>query len=241
MHEPLFIIRANDRDAEGRLRPEQLEQIVRVLKAPGLVLLPSDTSYSIAAWLDTAEIRDKINLVLERSDDPISLAFPSMDLVRQWTEPNRIAEGLLKRFTPGPITVVCRASRLIPDEVTEEAWRSQNRTLGVRIPNSIEEQQVALAGRIPVTTVAVRDVRGDGTAVTTFAKAIELVQAGVDRIGGVPWCAIEGEIDSSGRTSTVIEVLEEDGNHRIVRENGPISPDELRACIAELLQEAAEG
>jgi len=236
MHEPSFVVRGNDRDAQGRLRPEQL---VRVLQAPGFVLLPSDTAYSVAAWLDTAEIRRNINTMLKRSDNPISLAFPSMDLVREWTEPNRIAEGLLKRFAPGPITVVCRASRLIPDEVAEEAWGSQNRTLGVRIPNSTEERQVAEAGRIPVTTVAVRDDSDAG--VTSFAKAMEIVQAGVARIGGAQWCAIEGEIDSSGLTSTVIEILDDDGNHGMIRGNGPISPDDLRACIAELLQEAAEG
>lgn len=232
MHEPAFIVGRDDRDAQGKLRPGHLERITQVLQSPGFVLLPSDTSYSIAAWLNTAQIRDDINHMLKRDDDPISLAFPSVELVRQWTEPNKIAERLFNRFTPGPITVVCRASRLIPAEVAEEAWRSQNRTLGVRIPNSTEERQVAEAGRTPVTTVAVRNLT-DNTGVTSFDEALEIVQAGIGAIGGAPWCAVEGEIRYD-LTSTVIEVLGEDGNYRLIRK-GPIAEDELKSCIAEAL------
>lgn len=238
MHEPSLVIRSDDRDAQGNLRPEHLEEINRTLRAPGFVLLPSDTAYSIAAWLDTAQIRDNINMMLNRGDDPISLAFPSLNLVREWTEPNRIAEVLFERFTPGPITVVCRASRHIPAEVAEEAWRSQNRTIGVRIPNSAEEWQVAEAGRTPITTVAVRDLASNDP-VTSFTRAVEIVQAGMKAIGGAPWCAIEGEIRYSD-TSSVVEIIGEDGSCRWIRD-GAIPESEIRACIADTVAALQEG
>lgn len=227
MHEPSLVVRRDDRDAGGNLRPEHLEEIGRTLQASGFVLLPSDTAYSIAAWLDTAQIRDNINTMLNRDDDPISLAFPSLDLVQEWMEPNRIAELLFKRFTPGPITVVCRASRLIPAEVTEEAWRSQNRTIGIRIPNSAEERQVAEARRTPITTVAVWNASKH--PVTSFTEAVEIVQAGMERIGGAPWCAIEGEIRYAD-VSSVVEVIGEDGNYRLIRDRA-IPGSEIQACI----------
>jgi L-threonylcarbamoyladenylate synthase len=235
--EPSFTIGKDERDAQGRLRPQDLTRIVGVLKAQGFVLLPSDTAYSVATWLNTARIRDDINQMLKRSDDPISLAFPALELVSQWTEPNRIARRLLERYAPGPITVVCRASRLIPDEIVEEAWRSQNRTIGIRIPDSVEERQVAEEGQTPITTVAVRDPRDDNNGVTSFARARDIVRAGTERIGEPVWCAIEGEIQRDGLTSTVIEVLGEDGNFRLHRK-GPIPEDELRAFIARALAEA---
>lgn len=231
MHEPSLVVRRDDRDAGGNLRPEHLEEIGRTLRASGFVLLPSDTAYSIAAWLDTAQIRDNINTILNRDDDPISLAFPSLDLVREWIEPNRIAELLFKRFTPGPITVVCRASRLIPAEVTEEAWRSQNRTIGIRIPNSAEEQQVAGAGRTPITTVAVWNASKH--PVTSFTEAVEIVRAGMGRIGGAPWCAIEGEIRYTD-VSSVVEIIGEDGSYRMIRDRA-IPESEIQACIADAL------
>ena len=56
MHEPSLVVRCDERDAGGNLRPEHLKEIGRTLQASGFVLLPSDTAYSIAAWLDTAQI-----------------------------------------------------------------------------------------------------------------------------------------------------------------------------------------
>jgi L-threonylcarbamoyladenylate synthase len=237
MYEPALIVRRDDRDASGNLRREHLGEMGRTLRASGFVLLPSDTAYSIAAWLDTAQIRDQINTMLNRDDDPISLAFPSLDLVKEWTEPNRVAELLFERFTPGPITVVCRASRLIPAEVAEEAWRSQNRTIGIRIPNSAEEQQVAEAERTPVTTVAVRNASRQ--PVTSFTEAVEIVREGMERIGGAPWCAIEGDIQYTD-TSSVVEPIGEDGRYVLHRE-GVIKEPEILACIADAVTALREG
>jgi tRNA A37 threonylcarbamoyladenosine synthetase subunit TsaC/SUA5/YrdC len=230
MHEPSLVVRGDDRDAQGHLRPEHVAEIDRVLQASGFVLLPSDTAYSIAAWLRTGQIRDQINKMLHREDAPISLAFPSLAAVRTWSEPNAIADRLLQRFTPGPITVVRRATRLVPVEVAEEAWRSQNRTIGARIPNSAEERQVAGVGPDPVTTVAVRDLDSND-AVTSFAMAFRIVQDGISKIGGAPWCAIEGEIRYPD-TSTVVEVLSDDASFRLVRP-GAIPVADIRACIDE--------
>ena len=243
MHEPSLVIRGDDRDAQGNLRPEHLEEISRILQAPGFVLLPSDTAYSIAAWLDTAQIRDNINKMLNRDDDPISLAFPSLDLVQKWTEPNRVADGLFDALYPGPITVVCRASCRIPAEVAEEAWRSQNRTIGVRIPNSAEEWQVAGAGE--------NDSAGESRSPrwrygTREQRACHLVHSGRrdragghEAIGGARWCAIEGEIRyrilpalsrSSGKTGVT-------GSIR----HGAIPEEEIRACIADTVAALQEG
>lgn len=230
MSEPVLIIRGDDRDAEGNLRREHVTVISQVLQAPGFVLLPSDTAYSVAAWLRTGQIRDHINKMLHREDQPISLAFPDVESIQRWSEPNETADLLLRRFTPGPITVVRRATRLVPAEVTEEAWRSQNRTMGVRIPHSAVERQVAGVGPDPVTTVAVRDLDTDDP-ITSFAAAFDIVQAGIVALGGAPWCAIEGEIRYPD-TSTVVEVLGDDGGFGLIR-RGAIPVEEIQACIDE--------
>lgn len=229
MYEPSFIIRRDDRDAQGNLLPVHLEEVRRILRARGFVLLPSDTAYSVAAWLQAARIRDDINTMLNRSDEPISLAFPSVAIVQRWTAKNTVADRLLVCFTPGPITVVRPASRLIPTEFTQQVMSSQNRTIGVRISSSVEERQVAGVGASPVTTVPPRNLKTN-EAVTSFAEAVEIVQAGIGRIRGEPpWCAIEGEIQYQ-RTSTVVEVLGEDGSYRLIRE-GAIPEEEIRDCI----------
>jgi tRNA A37 threonylcarbamoyladenosine synthetase subunit TsaC/SUA5/YrdC len=192
--------------------PEHLEKIRGVLHDQGFVLLPSDTAYSIAAWLRTAEMRQQINELLFRENEPISLAFPSLQVVRDWTVENKVADELLKCFTSGPITVVRSASRRIPAEYTRKLLNSLNHTIGVRIPNSAEERQVAGVGKSPITTVPVldRSVEGQPRVVTSFTQALGIIQERIEAIGGPPWCAIEGEILYT-QTSTVVEVLGEDG------------------------------
>jgi L-threonylcarbamoyladenylate synthase len=231
MHEPAFVVRADDRDAAGHLRPEHLERVGEILQDHGFVLLPSDTAYSLAAVLDAERVRQNINAILERPDDPISLAFSSVAIVQQWTSENTVADRLLERFTPGPITVVRTVSRHIPADLTNKVFRSQNRTIGVRIPNSVEERDVAAAAAGPVTTVAVRRSPQDPSLITTLDEAISIVAAGIARIGGATWCAIEGQIRYQ-QHSTVVEVLGEDGSYRLVRE-GSIPEAEIQACLEE--------
>ncbi len=235
MSVPSLVVRRNDRDVQGNLLPEHLEKIGGVLHDQGFVLLPSDTAYSIAAWLRTAEMRQQINELLFRENEPISLAFPSLQVVRDWTVENKVADELLKCFTPGPITVVRSASRRIPAEYTRKLLNSLNHTIGVRIPNSAEERQVAGVGKSPITTVPVldRSVEGQPRVVTSFAQALGIIQERIEAIGGLPWCAIEGEILYT-QTSTVVEVLGEDGTWRILR-TGAIPAPDIEACVAGLM------
>jgi L-threonylcarbamoyladenylate synthase len=231
--EPSLIVHRHERDPEGKLMPEHLTEIRRVLHDQGFVLLPSDTAYSVAAWPRTSRTRLQINEMLQRADEPLSLAFPSMEIVQQWTTPNALADRLLERFTPGPITVVRSASRHIPADFTRELVGSLNHTIGVRIPDSAEERQVAAVGASPVTTVPVQYVRVDGRSpVTSFPDALAIFAERVAAIDGAPsWCAIEGTIQYQ-LTSTVVEILGESGSCKIKRP-GAIPEAEIEACADE--------
>lgn len=230
MTHPSLVVHRDDRDPQGKLRPDHLKVVLRVLGAGGFVLLPSDTAYSVAAWLHTPGTRDQINTMLQRKEDePISLSFASVKVVQRWAARNAVADRLLECFTPGPITVVRPARKRIPKELTGKVMRAQNRTIGVRITGSIEERQVAGMGQeYPVTTVPPRNI--SSAAVTSFAEAFEIVRAGIERIGSPLWCAIEGDEIPHGQTSTVVEVLGEEGNYQI-RRAGPIQEKNIRDCI----------
>jgi len=231
--EPALIVHRDQRDPEGNLIPEHLTEIRRVLHDQGFVLLPSDTAYSVAAWPRTSRTRLQINEMLQRANEPLSLAFPSVDVVQQWTTPNALADRLLEQFTPGPITVVRSASRHTPADFTRELLGGQNHTIGVRIPNSAEERQVAGVGASPITTVPVQYVRVDPRCpVTSFPDALAIFAERVAAIEGTPpWCAIEGTIQYQ-LTSTVVEILGESGSYKIKRQ-GAIPDAEIEACANE--------
>lgn len=231
MTEPSLVIQRDERDASGELLPEHLTEVRRVLLAGGFVMLPSDTAYSIATWPRSNRTRQQVNDLLDREkNEPISLAFPSAAAIRTWSAPNAVADALLERFVPGPITVVRTASRLIPVAVTRDVLGSLNHTIGTRVPNSAEERRVARVGLSPITTVPVRDLRAKGRPpVTSFAAAAGIIRDRAAAFEGVPWCAIEGELRYQ-RTSTVVEVLGSGGSYTI-RRQGAIPEEEIRACV----------
>lgn len=231
MYEPTLMIGSDERAADGSLLPAHLAELRRVLEAGGIVMLPSDTAYSVATWLRTERTRGQVNQLLDRENEPLSLAFPSLAVVRRWTTPNAVADELLERFTPGPITVVRTASRLVPVAFTRELLGSLNHTIGVRIPDSAEERQVAGIGSSVITTVPVRDLEAaDKPPVRSFAAAVSVIADRMPAFGAAPWCAVEGEL-RYGQTSTVVEVLGRGRSYRIKRE-GTISRAEIQACVA---------
>ncbi len=229
--EPEFIVSASDRTRGGSLRVGQLSRIAEILLAGGYALIPSDTAYSVAAIPVTSSVRTTINDMLRRGLEPVSLAFPSIPLVRRWTAPNPYAERVLERYCPGPITVVCPASAQQPAQYFSEGMRAPDQTVGVRIPDSVVERDVAAATGFPITTVAVRSQDADKIALTSYDEALEVVEAGVRQIGGTRWCVVEGHSFYEAH-STVIRV-DPDGTVSKIRD-GDISYDEVRDYVESL-------
>lgn len=241
MPEPAFVIDRGRRTPGGELLDEDLALVEQVLSGNGFVLLPSDTAFSVAALLLDASVRDRINTLLARRDLAISMAFPSAAVVRRWTADNPVVDLLIERFCPGPITVVCQAApRGVPTGVLDKAVAGRNRTLGVRIPNSAVERQVAGATEFPVTTAAVRstdDTRRD-EVVTSLDVAMRVVRNGLQKSGFPSWGVIDGEIRYT-RNSTVVEVTA-DGGTLALRREGALPFATIQAAVDEYLADRGE-
>lgn len=217
MSNPAFVIGKDRLDREGCLLAADRQRVTDVLLAGGFVLLPSDTAYSVAAVPFAAETRNRINRLLQRPNMPVSLVFASMSSVHRWTMRNRIALRLLEEYCPGPITVVCTASANgIPAQFFDQTVASRNRTIGVRIPDSAVERDMASVTVYPVTTVAVRDV-DDGEVGSSFDAALEAVAPHAAATGFPQWCAIEGDV-RYGIHSTVVEVTADGSRLTLLRE-----------------------
>jgi L-threonylcarbamoyladenylate synthase len=145
-----------------------------------------------------------VNAILGRKDEPISLAYSSYFQVQQFVKMDNTTAVLLERFTPGPITIVCKAKDDVSNEFLEHTIGSNDRTIGVRIPDSWVERDVAGCTQYQLMTVAVRDFE-TGEAIQNFKRALEVVSLGTERCGGVGWAAIEGDAFYAAH-STVIRV-----------------------------------
>jgi L-threonylcarbamoyladenylate synthase len=240
MSAPDFIIDRTQRTRAGALPTAAIQQIRRTLTGGGCVVVPSDTCYSLGVMAASRNAHEQINAILNRKKMPISLAFPSLLTIQQFVEVDLVSAILLERYTPGPITVVCKAYDTIPAEFLSHTIASPRGTVGVRIPDSWIERDVAACIPRPLTTVAVREP--DDAAVRHFQRAVELVEAGMRRVGRpIPWGAVEGDVDGDGfyaHHSTVVEAVTGGPRRLHVWREGDIPVEELEAT-ARLVPQAA--
>lgn len=226
MNELRFLIKSDERTRYGAVSTYNGQRVRQLLLRGGLVLLPSDTCYSLAALAIDREVYKTINKILNRNELPISIAFPNFRTVESHIKLQGHTARLLEKFTPGPITVVCGGHSKL-----NEVARSADGTIGVRVPDSIIEREIAGYTRYPITTVAIRDHKQN--VIQDFEEAIETVKKGIGRLGHqVQWAAIEGQQDFS-QHSTVVRYDEQSKEVTLLRE-GEIPFVEIKSALEGL-------
>ncbi len=179
-----------------------IEKAIKILQTGGLVAMPTETVYGLAADAQNPAALRKIFLAKQRPmDHPLIVHLAEMSLLPQWVkEVPAPAWVLAERFWPGPLTLIFKKASHVQDWVT-----GGQETVGIRIPH----HPVALAllqgfggglaapsanrfGRIsPTTAEAVREELGD---------AVDLILEGGQ-------CAVGVEstiIDVSGELPTLL-------------------------------------
>lgn len=118
-----------------------------ILESGGLVAIPTETVYGLAANGLNAEAVAKVFEAKRRpSFDPLILHTPSLDSVKDIvSEIPAEAETLANRFWPGPLTMVLPKKEIVPDLVT-----SGLESVAVRVPNHQLTNQLLKSLDFPV-------------------------------------------------------------------------------------------
>ncbi|HEX2174132.1 MAG TPA: L-threonylcarbamoyladenylate synthase, partial [Dehalococcoidia bacterium] len=178
-----------------RLGPsEATAEAERTLAAGGLVVLPTDTVYGVAADLGRPDAIARLYFAKERPDEkPIPLLLDGVDGLNGIAgRLGPAAERLIARFTPGGLTLVVPAQRHLPPELT-----GGRATVAVRIPDHDWTRCLIAArgGALPTTSA---NLSGKPPALT----ADEALLALGDRVDLV----IDGGMVPGGVASTVVDV-----------------------------------
>lgn len=113
-------------DAEG------IGQAVRVLESGGLVALPTETVYGLAARADSAEAVAKIYAAKGRPDfNPLIVHVRDLEQAEELAVFDERARDLAERFWPGPLTLVLA---LRPGAQVAGAVTAGLATIGLRQP-----------------------------------------------------------------------------------------------------------
>ncbi|MFK5921699.1 MAG: L-threonylcarbamoyladenylate synthase [Verrucomicrobiota bacterium] len=199
-----------------------VKQAVTELQAGGVVALPTETVYGLAADAFNAEAVAKIYEAKERpSFDPLIVHISGQKALREVAdvpeELRKTIRTLTELFWPGPLTLILPKNEKVPDIVSAGLP-----TIGVRCSNhDIFAKVVEKLGR----PLAAPSANRFGRISPTSAEA---VMSELD--GRIP-LVVDGGACARGLESTIVQVVAPQGKgkatFRILR-TGPISADELK-------------
>ena len=195
------------------------EMISQHSNAQGLIILPSDTCYSLAAVCKFIGMADDMNLILNREKVPFSVATSDIDMVIKFREEQKnggdIFYNLLERFTPGPITII---TYLKTEYYTlAKIIEAPDYTAGFRIPSSIVERNVSKFVNYPITTVPIKDKKN--IPIKDYNEALESVQANLLKRGKkIKIAGINTKFPFEDKLSTVVRVKWAEHKLGLIRE-----------------------
>ncbi|MDY6934134.1 MAG: L-threonylcarbamoyladenylate synthase [Spirochaetota bacterium] len=115
------------------LKYEEIKKAAKIIKGGGLVSFPTETVYGLGADALNPMAVARIFEVKNRPYfDPIIIHVASPSSFEALTDNfNKIAQRLVKKFMPGPLTIVLPKSKIVPDIVTAGLP-----TVAIRIPSN---------------------------------------------------------------------------------------------------------
>ena len=196
----------------------------QIIRAGGLVALPTETVYGLGANGMSEQAVDRIYEAKGRpKDNPMILHVTGMEQVEQLCHHiPESAYALAEKFWPGPLTMVLPARDLIPKRTTGGLS-----TVAVRCPDSaITRQVIALSG-VPI---AAPSANLSGKPSTTTAQHVLH-----DHEGHIE-AVIDGGACRVGVESTIVDLTETPA--RLLRPGG-ITPAQLRSVLGKLTVDKA--
>jgi L-threonylcarbamoyladenylate synthase len=203
---------------------ESVEKAARIIKDGGVVAVPTETVYGLAADASNASAVNRIFEAKGRPNDhPLIIHVHSLEQAQQLAIDIPVYFQLLAdAFWPGPLTILLKKSAQVLDSVT-----GQLPSVGIRMPNHRLLQAVLTQGNFFVAAPSANPHKqlSPTTAKQVFNELYGKIDAVLD---GGP-CAV-------GLESTIIDLSQLDsGNHRnsvpkILRA-GPITAQQISAVL----------
>ncbi len=193
-----------------------IKAAVRAIRAGGIVAMPTDTLYGLAANpFDTAALAAIQRLKERPTERAIPLVAADVDQIAATLGVLPMLARLLAiRFWPGPLTMLMQAPERLPAEVTGGTGR-----VGVRVPAHAVARALCAACGTPLTATSANK---SGQPATNDPDAVaESLGAGIDLL-------LDAGVTPGGPPSTIIDVT--DATPRVIRQ-GAIPWESIQTCL----------
>lgn len=197
----------------GRMKREQVEAACDILNKGGVIALPTDTIYGLAAKADNTEALKRIYGIKCRDlSKPLSICVSEPEDVQDVAIVSETLKKVINRLIPGPVTIVLvRAESLNPD------LNPGVQSIGVRVPDHNFIRTICqIVGPLALTS-ANRSGETSPTQVDDFREIWEEIDC---IFNGGPirsWLGSPNEFHQPELGSTVID-LTHPNLYKVIRE-----------------------
>jgi L-threonylcarbamoyladenylate synthase len=211
---------SNEGSPRGRVMlaadPDALDRAASILCNGGLVAIPTETVYGLAADIRRTEaIRAVFRAKGRPADHPLIVHVEGADRAREYaTHMSTLAVDAMATFWPGPLTILLRRSALVPDLVT-----GGRDTVAVRCPAHAFARM--LIARVDAGLVAPSANRFGHVSPTRASHV-------VDDLGGAVDLIVDGGPCRYGIESTIVDLTT--ARPQILRE-GAVTAEDLAATL----------
>ena len=169
---------------------EKIRVAAEVIKKGGLVAFPTETVYGLGAdALNERAVRKIFEVKGRPADNPLIVHVSSVEQIYEIAKPNEIAELLIKKFFPGPLTLVME-NRKVPKVTTAGL-----KTVAIRMP----DHKIALRLIEMSSPIAAPSANKSGKPSPTKAEHV------LEDLGNLVDCIIDGGETKIGLESTVVD------------------------------------
>ena len=167
---------------------EVLKKAVAVINDGGIVAYPTETFYGLGVKFDNeASLRKLYELKKRPEEKPMPLIIggrASLSMIA--ASMNEIAESLMDKFWPGPLTLLLKAKNDLSSYLTAGTGR-----VAVRIPGESFALHLAREAGFPITATSANPsgmppAEDADTVIKYFGEGIDLVIDGGKTAGGLP-------------------------------------------------------
>lgn len=190
------------------------------IRAGEVLGMPTDTFYGLAADPFNLRAVDRVYEIKSRSrHKPLSLLIESIDQAEELAQP--LSEEfyvLARKYWPGPLTIIVKASSRLPLKVTANTGN-----VALRVPNAKIPQAVVQAAQIPITATSA-NLSGESECTTAVAVR--------DQLQGRISIIVDGGTSPRDVASTIIDLTDEEARWKVLRE-GAIPAREISEFFAQ--------
>jgi len=184
-----------------------------------VIVFPTETVYGLGALVDkdmAQGAHELFDIKKRPTGIPVPVLVPHEDALDTYgVEVPAYAHKLAEEFWPGPLTIVVKASELIPREFTNE----EDGSVGLRLPDNVVAQQLMLATGRPLYATSA-NTHGNPPPIS-----VDQLEPAISDAASV---VLDGGPTNVRVSSTVVRCL---GDEPEVIREGPITRDAIMEAI----------